>query len=63
MPTSSAERDLQRAEDLRKLATRAKSPSAKSDFNAAADRLEQRGARKANKLGRRRRARAPTPRP
>ena len=58
MPTPSAERDLERAEGLRKLATRAKSPSAKAEFNRAADRFEARGASKAGKLGRRPRKRA-----
>lgn len=55
MPETAAERDIERAEGLRKLATRAKYPSAKSKLNAAADRLEYRGATKAGKLGRRRR--------
>ena len=55
MPTPAAERDIERAEGLRKLATRAKSAAAKAEFNRAADRLETRGARSASKLGRRRR--------
>lgn len=55
MPTPAAERDIERAEGLRKLAKRAQSASAKSAFNRAADRLEDRGARSANKLGKRHR--------
>ncbi len=55
MPETAAERDIERAEGLRKLATRAKSASAKADLNRAADRLEKRGAAKAGRLGRRRR--------
>jgi len=59
MPTPAAERDIERAEGLRKLATRAKSPAAKAELNRAADRFEDRGARKASKLGRRARRKAP----
>jgi len=57
MPTPTAERDIERAEGLRKLATRVKSVGAKAELNRAADRLEASGARSASKLGRRRRKR------
>jgi len=62
MPVTSAERDIIRAEDFRKLATRTKSRTAKADLNSAADRLEERGAKKASRIGRRRR-KASVPRP
>jgi len=58
MPSTNAERDIERAEGLRKLATRAKSVSAKNELNRAADRFEIRGAKKASRLGIRRRKRA-----
>ncbi len=62
MPTPAAERDIERAEGLRKLGTRAKSAAAKAEFNRAADRLEARGARSASKLGRLRKKSTFTPR-
>lgn len=53
MAQASAASDMQKALDLRKLSKAASSAKAKSDFNLAADRLEERAARKAKKLGRR----------
>lgn len=53
MGQSSAETDMGRAANLRKLGKSASSAKAKGDFNTAADRLEERAARKAKKLGRR----------
>lgn len=52
MPQTNAERDMQRASELRKLAKEAVNGKAKADFNEAADRLERRAARKAKALGR-----------
>lgn len=53
MAQTTAMADMQRAIELRKLAKAANSAKAKSDFNLAADRLEERAARKAKKLSRR----------
>lgn len=47
---TSAERDLERAADLRKMAKGAASPKAKQDFAKAAERMERRAAKKASKL-------------
>lgn len=55
MPTTNAERDIERAEGLRQLAKRTKSEKAKRELGKAADRFEERGAAKASKLGRLRR--------
>lgn len=53
---TSAERDLERAGDLRKMSKEARSAKAKQDFEKAAERLERRAAKKASQLasGRRR---------
>lgn len=60
MPNS-AEKDLQRAKDFRKMAREAKNVDAKRSFDAAADRLEKRGAGKANKVGRKSKPRNTVP--
>jgi len=52
MANTSAERDLQRGRDLRKLARNMVDAGAKSDFMEAASRLERRAAKKVRKLGR-----------
>jgi len=49
------ERDMARAKDLRAQAKTVKSAVAKRDFEDAADRLEQKAAKGARKIGRRRR--------
>lgn len=54
MPYTSAERDLQRATDLRRL-KRGKGPDAQRGLEDAAQRLERRAVQKLSKLGRRRR--------
>lgn len=59
MANTSAEKDLNRARDLRKLAKNMKSTGAKSEFEDAADRLELRAAKKVKSLGKKRRKRAP----
>lgn len=46
------EADLNRAAELRKLATKAQSSDAKSRLKDAADRLEARAAKKAARVGR-----------
>lgn len=55
MPNTSAEKDLQRASELRALARRTKNVAAKQEFDAAADRYESKAAQKAKKLARNRR--------
>lgn len=57
---TSAERDLERAADLRKMAKSASSGKAKQDFEKAAERMERRAARKASKLATGRRTRKRT---
>lgn len=44
---------LRRAGELRRMAAKAKNPTAKDSFNRAADRLERNAARQANSVGRR----------
>lgn len=55
----SAQTDMAKAKDMRGMAKAAKSAVAKADFEAAADRLEQRAARGAKKAGKRRRKKFP----
>ena len=54
MGYSTGERDIQRANDLRKQAKTVQSESAKRTIQRAADRLESRGAAKLGRIGRRR---------
>ena len=53
MANTSAERDFDRAKDLRKLRKGVTNAAAVRAIEAASARLEARGARKLNKLGRR----------
>jgi len=53
MPYVSALNDLRRAKELRDLSKTVKSPSAKDRLERASQRLEDRGATKASKLGKR----------
>ena len=53
MASVAAEGDFNRAKDLRKLSKTVQSDSARRAIEATAARLEARGARKLNKLGRR----------
>lgn len=55
---TSAEKDLERAQDLREMGKKAKGQRARAQFEKAASRLEERAAKKAGKLGRRARRRA-----
>ena len=57
----SVESDMAKAKDLRNTAKALKSESAKRKFLDAADRLEARAARGANRIGRRRRKKASAP--
>lgn len=52
---NSAQNDMRRAADYRAMAKKAKDPEAKSQFEATAARLERNAARKANKVGRKKR--------
>jgi len=52
MANVAAERDFERAKDIRKLLKGVRSAAASGAIEAAASRLEARGARKLNKLGR-----------
>ena len=61
MSYTTAERDIIRAADLRKLAAKAVDPMAKRELQDAASRMEQRGAKKAKQLGRKRKKAASTP--
>lgn len=54
----SAQTDMAKAKEMRALAKESKSVVAKADFDAAADRLEQRAAKGAKRAGRRRRKKA-----
>jgi len=56
MANVSAERDLDRAKELRRLRKGIRSPAAIRAIEEAATRLEARGARKLGKLGRRKKA-------
>lgn len=60
MPTPTAERDLSRARDLRKLAKGVADGPARQDFTNAALRLEARAGRSARKIGTKRRKRSAT---
>lgn len=53
MPSTSGERDLERAKALRASLKGVASPEAKRKIKEASDRLEMRAATKLNKLGRR----------
>lgn len=54
MGYSTGERDIERAQDLRKQSKTVHSPSAKRVIERAADRLEARGAGKLGRIGRKR---------
>lgn len=56
MPTPRPETDFARAAELRQWASKARSPKAKETLVKSANRLEDRGARNASKLGRKRRS-------
>lgn len=55
MPYTNAEKDFDRAQDLRARAGRVRDAQAKRSLIGAATRLERRGAKKAGELGKRRR--------
>lgn len=59
MAFTSIEADMERASELNKLGDKMKDPAAKRALKAAAARLERRGAKKANKLGRKPKVAAP----
>lgn len=58
MAYRNVEQDIRRAQEMRNLAKGVKDASAKSDIEAAADRLDKRAAKKARKVGKPRKRRS-----